>query len=115
MPLISIHAFPPEDPSAVPRMLTEVREVANLFEADWAYRNITPVVPTLVWSPVNSPVLSSDGTLAYLIHRVADVTAFAFSCSAPPLLAGRVPATAASLSPSASAVGEMLTVPFRFP
>ncbi len=34
--------------------LTEVREVANAFEADWAYRNITPVVPTLVWSPVNS-------------------------------------------------------------
>ena len=34
--------------------LTEVREVARVFEADWNYRNITPEVPTLVWSPVNS-------------------------------------------------------------
>ncbi|WOB10642.1 ATP-binding protein [Piscinibacter gummiphilus] len=28
------------------------------------------------WSPVNSPVLARDGTLAYLIHRVEDVTEF---------------------------------------
>ena len=26
------------------------------------------------WSPVNSPVLAPDGTVAYLIHRVEDVT-----------------------------------------
>ncbi|HEX2808222.1 MAG TPA: ATP-binding protein [Kineosporiaceae bacterium] len=28
------------------------------------------------WSPVNSPVLGSDGTLTYIIHRVEDVTEF---------------------------------------
>lgn len=28
------------------------------------------------WSPVNSPVMARDGTLAYLIHRVEDVTEF---------------------------------------
>jgi signal transduction histidine kinase len=28
------------------------------------------------WSPVNSPVLGPDGTLAYIIHRVEDVTDF---------------------------------------
>jgi signal transduction histidine kinase len=28
------------------------------------------------WSPVNSPVLKADGTLAYIIHRVEDVTEF---------------------------------------
>lgn len=28
------------------------------------------------WSPVNSPVLQADGSLAYIIHRVEDVTEF---------------------------------------
>jgi signal transduction histidine kinase len=28
------------------------------------------------WSPVNSPVLGADGKLAYIIHRVEDVTEF---------------------------------------
>src|SRR6185503_9481695 len=28
------------------------------------------------WSPVNSPVLRADGTIAYIIHRVEDVTEF---------------------------------------
>src|SRR5258705_8228816 len=28
------------------------------------------------WSPVNSPVLDSDGRLVYIIHRVEDVTEF---------------------------------------
>ena len=28
------------------------------------------------WSPVNSPVLTDDGSLAYIIHRVEDVTEF---------------------------------------
>jgi len=28
------------------------------------------------WSPVNSPVLGADGKVAYIIHRVEDVTAF---------------------------------------
>ena len=26
------------------------------------------------WRPVNSPVLSDDGSLVYIIHRVEDVT-----------------------------------------
>ncbi|MDE2141285.1 MAG: response regulator [Elusimicrobia bacterium] len=28
------------------------------------------------WSPVNTPVLAADGTVAYIIHRVEDVTEF---------------------------------------
>ncbi len=32
----------------------EVAEVAAVFEADWANQSITPKVPSLVWSPVNS-------------------------------------------------------------
>src|SRR5213593_1699968 len=28
------------------------------------------------WSPVNSPVLGADGKIAYIIHRVEDVTEF---------------------------------------
>ena len=28
------------------------------------------------WSPINSPVLGADGNVAYLIHRVEDVTEF---------------------------------------
>ncbi|WP_037671152.1 PP2C family protein-serine/threonine phosphatase [Streptomyces griseus] len=28
------------------------------------------------WSPVNTPVLAEDGTVAWIIHRVEDVTAF---------------------------------------
>jgi phosphatidylserine/phosphatidylglycerophosphate/cardiolipin synthase-like enzyme len=33
---------------------TEIREIATVFEADWMYQNVTPAVPSLVWSPVNS-------------------------------------------------------------
>lgn len=29
------------------------------------------------WSPVNSPVLADDGSVAYIVHRVEDVTEFA--------------------------------------
>ncbi len=32
----------------------EVAEIASVFEADWANKSITPKVPSLVWSPVNS-------------------------------------------------------------
>ncbi len=32
----------------------EVAEIAAVFEADWANTSITPKVPSLVWSPVNS-------------------------------------------------------------
>ncbi|MES2464189.1 MAG: PAS domain-containing protein, partial [Armatimonadota bacterium] len=28
------------------------------------------------WSPINTPVLGSDGAVTYIIHRVEDVTAF---------------------------------------
>lgn len=33
---------------------SEVEEIADVFEADWNYRSITPARPSLVWSPVNS-------------------------------------------------------------
>lgn len=34
--------------------LSEVQEIASVFDADWNYQNITPANPVLVWSPVNS-------------------------------------------------------------
>ncbi|WAC05889.1 MAG: phospholipase D-like domain-containing protein [Methanoregula sp.] len=34
--------------------LPEVREIADVFDADWNYLPVTPAGPTLVWSPVNS-------------------------------------------------------------
>jgi len=34
--------------------MSEVREIAGVFDADWNYQNITPAFPSLVWSPVNS-------------------------------------------------------------
>lgn len=34
--------------------LPEVREIADVFDADWNYLPVTPALPTLVWSPVNS-------------------------------------------------------------
>lgn len=33
---------------------SEVREVSDVFNADWNYLNTTPSLPSLVWSPVNS-------------------------------------------------------------
>jgi cardiolipin synthase A/B len=33
---------------------SEVAEIANVFEADWNSKPITPSVPSLVWSPTNS-------------------------------------------------------------
>jgi len=35
------------------------------------------------WSPINSPVLGSDGRIVYLIHRVEDVTEFVRQQSQP--------------------------------
>jgi phosphatidylserine/phosphatidylglycerophosphate/cardiolipin synthase-like enzyme len=32
----------------------EVKEISNVFEADWNDKPVTPEVPSLVWSPVNS-------------------------------------------------------------
>lgn len=34
--------------------LSEVQEIANVFDADWNYENVTPSLPSLLWSPVNS-------------------------------------------------------------
>lgn len=36
--------------------LSEVREITSVFDADWNYQNVTPTLPSLVWSPVNSRV-----------------------------------------------------------
>jgi phosphatidylserine/phosphatidylglycerophosphate/cardiolipin synthase-like enzyme len=33
---------------------SEVREIAGVFDADWNYQTLTPTLPSLVWSPVNS-------------------------------------------------------------
>jgi phosphatidylserine/phosphatidylglycerophosphate/cardiolipin synthase-like enzyme len=33
---------------------SEVAEISKVFEADWNAMPITPVAPSLVWSPVNS-------------------------------------------------------------
>ena len=33
------------------------------------------------WSPINAPVLAPDGQVAWIIHRVEDVTAFVLSHS----------------------------------
>jgi len=33
---------------------SEVREIAEVFEADWNYRNVSPSEPSLIWGPVNS-------------------------------------------------------------
>lgn len=38
----------------VTTVAAEVAEVAAVFEADWSGKKITPKVPSLVWSPVNS-------------------------------------------------------------
>lgn len=34
--------------------MSEVREIADVFDADWNYQAVTPTLPSLVWSPVNS-------------------------------------------------------------
>jgi phosphatidylserine/phosphatidylglycerophosphate/cardiolipin synthase-like enzyme len=33
---------------------SEIREIAEVFEADWNYRNVSPSQPSLIWGPVNS-------------------------------------------------------------
>jgi len=38
----------------VTTMQEEVSEIAAVFQADWNNQSISPTVPTLVWSPVNS-------------------------------------------------------------
>jgi len=38
----------------VTTVAAEVAEIANVFEADWNAKSITPTCPSLVWSPVNS-------------------------------------------------------------
>ena len=34
--------------------MTEIKEITDVFDTDWNYQKISPSVPTLVWSPVNS-------------------------------------------------------------
>jgi serine phosphatase RsbU (regulator of sigma subunit) len=40
------------------------------------------------WSPINTPVLAPDGTVAWIIHRVEDVTAFVHARQAHHRLSG---------------------------
>jgi serine phosphatase RsbU (regulator of sigma subunit) len=43
------------------------------------------------WSPINTPVLAPDGTVAWIIHRVEDVTAFVHARRAHHRLSGGSP------------------------
>lgn len=56
----------------------EVREIAAVFEADWAWTNAAPACPSLVWSPVNSRaktlalIRGAQRTLAVYNEELAD-------------------------------------------
>jgi serine phosphatase RsbU (regulator of sigma subunit) len=54
------------DTMAVQKYDIPVAEHPGVFEERW-------------WSPINTPVLGSDGQVAWIIHRVEDVTAFVLS------------------------------------
>lgn len=51
------------EPNAMALQKYDIRRPDGAFEERW-------------WSPVNSPVLGADGSLAYIIHRVEDVSEF---------------------------------------
>ncbi|GHB32410.1 hypothetical protein GCM10010377_23440 [Streptomyces viridiviolaceus] len=51
------------DTMALQRYDIPVRDRPGVFEEHW-------------WSPINTPVPGPDGTVAWIIHRVEDVTAF---------------------------------------
>ncbi|MFG2291109.1 PP2C family protein-serine/threonine phosphatase [Streptomyces sp. NPDC048595] len=65
------------DPMAVQRYDIAVRDRPGVFEERW-------------WSTINTPVLGPDGTVAWIIHRVEDVTAFVHSRRARQLPGGRL-------------------------
>jgi serine phosphatase RsbU (regulator of sigma subunit) len=54
------------DTMAVQKYDIPVEGKPGVFEERW-------------WSPINTPVLASDGTVRWIIHRVEDVTAFILS------------------------------------
>lgn len=54
------------DTMAVQRYDIPVADQPGLFEERW-------------WSTINTPVIGSDGTVGWIIHRVEDVTAFVHS------------------------------------
>lgn len=54
------------DTMAVQKYDIPVADRPGVFEERW-------------WSPINTPVLGPDGQVAWIIHRVEDVTAFVLS------------------------------------
>src|SRR5690349_12286196 len=59
------------DTMAVQKYDIPVPSLAGTFEERW-------------WSPINTPVLGPDGQVAWIIHRVEDVTAFVLSHTEQP-------------------------------
>ncbi|WP_306192068.1 MULTISPECIES: SpoIIE family protein phosphatase, partial [unclassified Streptomyces] len=59
------------DTMAVQKYDIPVSEHPGVFEERW-------------WSPINTPVLGPDGQVAWIIHRVEDVTAFVLSHTEQP-------------------------------
>ncbi|MFC8246202.1 PP2C family protein-serine/threonine phosphatase [Streptomyces chartreusis] len=59
------------DAMAVQKYDIPVPDRPGVFEERW-------------WSPINTPVLSPDGQVAWIIHRVEDVTAFVLSHAGRP-------------------------------
>jgi cardiolipin synthase A/B len=58
--LVSEYFTDTRDFGIVTTVPAEVEEVAKVFAADWADKPITPKVPSLVWSPVNSRTKLTD-------------------------------------------------------
>jgi serine phosphatase RsbU (regulator of sigma subunit) len=59
------------DPMAMQKYDIPVPDHPGMFEERW-------------WSPINIPVLGPDGQVAWIVHRVEDVTEFVLSHADPP-------------------------------
>lgn len=91
-PIFAVHPDNPEDPDAqgVRNLNASLQRVLRSKEADTMalQKYDVPVsgrpgeFERKWWSPINVPVLGSDGEVAFIIHRVEDMTAFMLSRSA---------------------------------
>jgi phosphatidylserine/phosphatidylglycerophosphate/cardiolipin synthase-like enzyme len=65
-----------------------VREIGEVFEADWNYRNVTPDQPSLAWSPGNARekivglIDGSKSTLDIDIDSITDPQVIGAICNA---------------------------------
>jgi PAS domain S-box-containing protein len=80
--LFEVFPDSPDDPSAtgilnlrasLKRVLTERRQDAMAVQK-YGVRRPDGVFEERYWSPLNAPVIGSDGRMQYIIHRVEDVT-----------------------------------------